>query len=122
MTKTWRDDAACRGRTDLDWFRQGKPPPEVRALCAACPVQAECLADDLSRGLEEIHYFRAGMTAPERRRLLRSDRPPRPRELMPCGTAAAYRRHLRGGDEACTLCKLANANYQRLKRYECEAS
>lgn len=31
------------------------------------------------------------------------------RELKPCGTSAAYRRHLRKGEEACAECKAAVA-------------
>lgn len=31
------------------------------------------------------------------------------RELKPCGTPAAYRRHLRSGEEACAECKAAVA-------------
>lgn len=31
------------------------------------------------------------------------------RELKPCGTSAAYRRHLRNGEEACAECKAAVA-------------
>ena len=31
------------------------------------------------------------------------------RELKPCGTSAAYRRHLRKGEEACAACKAAVA-------------
>lgn len=30
-------------------------------------------------------------------------------QLKPCGTAAAYRRHLRNGEEACAECKAAVA-------------
>lgn len=32
-----------------------------------------------------------------------------PRVLKPCGTEAAYRRHLRNGEEACDACKAAVA-------------
>lgn len=34
------------------------------------------------------------------------------RQLQPCGTYAAYRRHLRNGEEACDLCKQAYRDYQ----------
>lgn len=38
------------------------------------------------------------------------------RQLKPCGTSAAYRRHLRNGEEACGLCKeaVAREKMQRL--------
>lgn len=32
-----------------------------------------------------------------------------PRDLKPCGTDAAYRRHLKHGEEACEACKAAHA-------------
>jgi hypothetical protein len=31
------------------------------------------------------------------------------RSLAPCGTPAAYRRHLRGGEPTCTTCRAAHA-------------
>lgn len=36
-----------------------------------------------------------------------------PRELQPCGTPAAYRRHLRRGEPACRACLDAEAERQR---------
>jgi hypothetical protein len=43
-------------------------------------------------------------------------RPPgRPPE-QPCGTLAAYRRHLRRGEATCQPCKDANAEYGRNQR------
>lgn len=54
----WMDDAACRGRSDLDWDqtdqierRGGSTPgrplevdPEILRLCRYCPVREECEA------------------------------------------------------------------------------
>lgn len=43
---TWRDDAACRARPDVDFFPY---PEDVQAIsrakevCAICPVSEECL-------------------------------------------------------------------------------
>lgn len=31
-------------------------------------------------------------------------------DLQPCGTAAAYRRHLRAGEETCADCRRAHAD------------
>lgn len=39
------------------------------------------------------------------------------RELMPCGTPAAYRRHLRKGESACELC-LAAVAQQKMDRLD----
>lgn len=38
------------------------------------------------------------------------------RELKPCGTPAAYNRHLAHGEEACEDCKRAMADYRAAKR------
>lgn len=38
------------------------------------------------------------------------------RELKPCGTPAAYRRHLRKGQEACEACKRAARDEKRNQR------
>lgn len=41
-----------------------------------------------------------------------------PRELQPCGTPAAYRRHLRHGEPPCKPCCAAQAELQRQQRGE----
>lgn len=71
---TWRlEGAACADLTpdesDRVFFTRGTSPT-ARRLCAACPVQSECLADVLAveRGLP-LKYrggFRAGMTTGQR--------------------------------------------------------
>lgn len=38
------------------------------------------------------------------------------RELLPCGTPAAYMRHLTAHEEPCTPCRAAEAKRQRLRR------
>jgi hypothetical protein len=45
----------------------------------------------------------------------RTGQPGRPAS-QPCGTRAAYRRHLRAGEVPCQPCKDANADYQRARR------
>lgn len=40
-----------------------------------------------------------------------------PRQLQPCGTVAAYKRHVRHGEEPCAACRAAWADYQR-QRYQ----
>ena len=45
--RDWRDSAACKGM-DPDIFFAGKGPganDTARAICAECPVSAECLRD-----------------------------------------------------------------------------
>lgn len=41
-----------------------------------------------------------------------------PRELQPCGTQAAYRRHLRHREVSCVECCAAQAESQRKRRGE----
>lgn len=36
-----------------------------------------------------------------------------PRELKPCGTPAAYRRHIKRGETPCEPCRKANADAKR---------
>jgi len=67
----WWDAAACRGRHDLlDLFVpvpirgrcRPQVPHEVAELCAACPVQGECLA----AGHTDGYAIRGGLTAVQR--------------------------------------------------------
>lgn len=37
------------------------------------------------------------------------------RELRPCGTPAAYRRHIRRGEDVCKLCRKAHAAYEKAR-------
>ena len=39
-----------------------------------------------------------------------------PRSLAPCGTHAAYKRHLRAGEKACDACRVAARDYTRRQR------
>jgi WhiB family redox-sensing transcriptional regulator len=46
---SWRNDAACRGTDPAVFFPERATSPEpALAICARCPVRAECLdaADD----------------------------------------------------------------------------
>jgi WhiB family redox-sensing transcriptional regulator len=41
----WRNDAACRGHDVAVFFpERGTSPEPGKAICATCPVRAECLA------------------------------------------------------------------------------
>jgi WhiB family redox-sensing transcriptional regulator len=113
---SWRDQAACANRGDIDWF----PTVELyyganktwrenveraKHCCAACPVKAECLsmamADPMTAGIW------GGTTESERRR---RPRPPRRPQVAHCGTDAGYYRHLRQTlTEPCVACRDAHA-------------
>lgn len=63
----WRERAACRGRTDVSWF-PASPDAAAPALaiCARCPVIAECAIEADER--PEEHGIWAGLTEQQRRR------------------------------------------------------
>lgn len=45
----WMTAAACRGRSDVDFFPgRGEPGDEARAICATCQVRDDCLDYALS--------------------------------------------------------------------------
>lgn len=80
MTFDWRGDALCRGEDTEKWFPVGAPRSAVRerdthaakAVCSACPVRSECLAEALA--VPELYGVFGGMDAEERRRLSRRAR------------------------------------------------
>ena len=75
MSGTWRDQARCRG-VDPQVFH---PPEEddaaadeAKAICELCPVREPCLEYAVSAREKEGVW--GGMTARERRRLIRQRR------------------------------------------------
>lgn len=65
-TASWRAAAACRTRRDLPWEGE-RPTPEMRAICASCPVGDACLAEAVAD--RSVGGVWAGTTRAERRRL-----------------------------------------------------
>jgi WhiB family redox-sensing transcriptional regulator len=67
----WMDDAACRGRTDVEFFPEvgynGKAPKAL-ALCNNCPVKDDCLDFALENNIEHGIW---GGTNPRQRKQLR---------------------------------------------------
>ncbi|MGW1612411.1 WhiB family transcriptional regulator [Streptomyces sp. NPDC002285] len=133
-SRVWEARAAC-GERDADlWFSRSSWPTAV-AICTACPVLDPCRAAVLQRerGLPRCRRqgVVAGLTGPQRHDLERTanlprsqapppgepadraallapDQPPRTRRA-PCGTRAAYQRHLRRGEPVDEACRAANA-------------
>ncbi len=69
---SWRDAAACARRPDVDFFVSPEDAPGVEratAVCASCPVAAECLAFAIETNQPDGIW--GGMTATERSRLRR---------------------------------------------------
>ncbi len=69
-TSDWCENAACRGAAEPDVFFPVNPSAQrdAQAICATCPVAAECLAEALHIGAD--HGVWGGYT-PEQRRGLR---------------------------------------------------
>lgn len=68
----WQDEAACRGK-DPAMFFPGKGDnlgvAAAKAVCADCPVKAECLAENLH---ERVGVY--GGTSDRQRRRIRAAR------------------------------------------------
>jgi hypothetical protein len=97
---------------DPEIFHNDAKASEARKLCAGCPLAFHCREQARDNGEwgtwgGETSAERAAAGYPPagwRGRGLKA-------ELQPCGTPAAYRRHLRAGQEPCPPCK--TAEYRR---------
>ena len=109
----WMDRAACRGMGP-DTFYNPSPQSaaKARAICATCPVAAECL--DYARN--EEHGTWAGTNSRDRQRLRGRNQGQRSPIYVKCGTETGYRRHLRLGEDACPHCRWANNQATRERR------
>ncbi len=65
----WTSMAACTVADPDDLFVSGAAQNRAKAVCQACPVRTECLADALDSRVEFGVW--GGMTERERRALLR---------------------------------------------------
>ena len=115
----WRERAACRGHIDLFFPTEGSADvARIRAMCAACPVLAECREDALTAP-EAPHGWQAGMSVKEqiaaRRGVPKRRRNGRGRGAEH-GTRAGYQSHRYRGEEACEACAAAAAVYMRSRR------
>ncbi|MFF0206024.1 WhiB family transcriptional regulator [Streptomyces sp. NPDC005017] len=123
----WELDASCRFQDAELWFSERTRDLAV-AVCQNCPVLLPCRETVLKReeGMAEGHRggIVAGLTGPQRYALERagSRQGPAPdtesapgptgrprREPAPCGTRAAYQRHLRLQEPVDDACRAANA-------------
>ncbi len=68
-TSDWTTSAACRTTDPDELFVQGAAQNRAKAICLACNVRTECLADALDNQIEFGVW--GGMTERERRALLR---------------------------------------------------
>lgn len=115
----WQTAAVCRTAIDDElWF----PEPSDRATtrkaitaCLSCPVLLLCreAAADEERGLGKVSRWgiRGGLTPAQRHAADTSTRASHGkggRQLAPCGTPAAYDRHVRNGEPVDDPCRLAH--------------
>lgn len=69
-TPGWMGAAACKGCDTNRWFpERGEPTDDVKAICRACPVIAECLEYALTT--PERAGVWGGTSEKERRRIRR---------------------------------------------------
>lgn len=64
--KDWTDLAACVGQDPELWFPLGDGA-KAKAVCASCPVRADCLRFALDSGLDDGIF--GGLDADDRRAL-----------------------------------------------------
>ena len=115
----WQDSAACIGADTAIFFPEsGDPVGSAKALCRACPVREQCLADALERG--EVHGVWGGLSAKERRKYRRQHgllrKPGGQPQPINHGTNGGYHTHHRRGQQPCDACSQAHIRYQRARR------
>ncbi len=100
--------AGCTGDPEAMYEDGAAAIAYNRRVCAACPIRAACLQRALD--LREPWGMWGGLTPRERDDLLNpAPRRMAERNLKPCGTAAAARRHQRRGEPVCPPCRQAAA-------------
>lgn len=109
----WREQALC-AEVDPELFFPG-PGASLRLIrlakqiCSDCPVQRECL--DYALKHNETFGVWGGTSYEDRKKLKRGQEIP---TVQPCGTVAAYQRHVRDGQTPCEPCRQAkNASLRK---------
>ena len=111
----WQDSAACIGADTAIFFPEsGDPVGPAKAICRACPVREQCLADALERG--EVHGVWGGLSAKERRKYRRQHgllrKPGGQPQPINHGTNGGYHTHRRRGQQPCDACSQAHIRYE----------
>lgn len=67
----WMQRASCRGLGPEQFYPHDAeaPVPAIRAMCAACPVRAECLAYALNTPERDDHGIWGGLSKNDRGRI-----------------------------------------------------
>lgn len=129
---TWHDLAACRGHeetfADADIERHHahsrahrEAVAKARAICAECPVAAECLKLALAKEGNEHYTFRysvyAGLTPMERARLANVRHSgPKGRPTIEHGTSRGANAHRYRGEPPCDDCRAADNAARRARK------
>ncbi|AMW11649.1 hypothetical protein A4E84_20410 [Streptomyces qaidamensis] len=131
MDREWELKAACKG-VDPDVFFKSQTIGLARQTCDGCPVRMECLEATLVREAGVAKEFRtglvAGLTGKQRWKITQqrkaaaraTEKPPAKKKpqpkkstrrwnVAPCGTRAAYQRHVRKKEPIDAACREANA-------------
>lgn len=102
---SWMADALCRAHPEVSFFpRRGEDLQPAKAICAACPVRAECLAyaqqDYCTTGVW------GGTSDKERKQLRRHDTPqPSTIHCVECGAARTVSSQGRQASDRCNRCR-----------------
>ena len=124
----WTDGADCYGHPPMWWELTGEVGQKAMndiaiKICGTCPVQLQCAAYTRP---EDVGLIRAGFALHKRSEAVAIARaareagpvatPDLPRlRIHPCGTYAAYRRHLARAERPCEPCRLAANTYHRVR-------
>jgi WhiB family transcriptional regulator, redox-sensing transcriptional regulator len=112
VSEFWREEALCRQIDVGDVFfpSPGESTRAAKQICLDCPVRAQCLSYALKRN--EPFGVWGGLSERERRRVRRGEQVP-VLKLQPCGTVAAFQRHVRDGETPCEPCREAKNDASR---------
>lgn len=122
---TLPEDVVCQ--VAPEWWGVAGPeevrPKLAKKGCDVCPAKGDaCLSAWALGGFvtaEDIGPMVAsGLQGPDLVEAINRLAEPNREELMPCGTTAAYRRHLRRGERVCASCRAA----QRVAFHERKAA
>src|SRR5260370_920072 len=107
----WRQHAACREHDPDLWVPKpsdNRTREAALRICSTCPVATECRDEATKIGAPwgiwgcETQKQRSARTGITSRKAMALEM--LGAQLRPCGTYAAYMRHLRAGEKACQPC------------------
>ncbi|WP_443057150.1 WhiB family transcriptional regulator [Streptomyces sp. NBC_00669] len=114
---SWRDRAACRNEDPELFFpkQAGNKQEELaKEVCARCPVREQCA--DEARLVRPGYGVWGGASVADRRAGGVKQKSGGTRQLKPCGTSAAYHRHIEAGEVPDDQCREAQRVRQEERR------